>query len=323
MTASVDAKAAQPSRPSPAQPAERARQTPGKIEARSGSQKIPVYVLGIAGGLVMIGLIAGLVALVTSSPTAAEDVPPSTASLGDTWIRPADDMVMVYVPAGRFLMGSDQGISDEQPMHEVSLDAFWIDQTEVSIAQYNRCVAAGECDRYAINPHFEADDLPVVGVSWLDADVYCAWAGGQLPTEAQWEYAARGEDSSVYPWGNVFSDKLLNFCDTNCPHGSEYEGYDDGFELTAPVGSYPGGASWTGAYDMAGNVWEWVADWYDSDYYDDSPLQDPSGPASGEARVLRGGSWDDALEAARSSNRFSSDQTSTHLNSGFRCAFPV
>jgi serine/threonine-protein kinase len=258
------------------------------------------------------------------TPTPDEAIPPSTASLGDTWTRPSDDMVVVYVPAGNFLMGSDQGHDDERPVHEVSLNAFWIDQTEVTNAQYNRCVADGECDEseFAMFGVYNRDDQPVVGVSWFDAEAYCEWAGGQLPTEAQWEYAARGEEGSVYPWGDEFDGQLLNFCDINCADEWRDDDYDDGFECTAPVGNYLNGASWAGAYDMAGNVWEWVADWYDSDYYDASPAQDPTGPASGQSRGLRGGSRFDTSLGTRSSFRSSYDPTVRAEDFGFRCASP-
>lgn len=176
---------------------------------------------------------------------------------------------MVYIPTGRFMMGSDPAADedawiDELPQHEVTLDGFWIDQTEVTNEQYNRCIAAGKCDRseYWNNEAYNTDDQPVVIVSWFDAEIYCAWTGGQLPSEAAWEYSARGDARRLYPWGRDFDGEIVNFCDTNCNFDWKDDGYDDGFELTAPVGSYPDGASWAGAYDMAGNVWEWIGDWY-------------------------------------------------------------
>lgn len=251
---------------------------------------------------------------------------PAGTSPGDTWARPTDGMVMVYVPGGTFLMGvaEDDPLvqSDEIPPHPVTLSSFWIDQTEVTNGQFARCVTAGACQKpftpmferhenYYGNPEF--DDYPVIYVSWLHGHDYCAWAGGALPTEAQWEYAARGPEGFTYPWGNDPPDEtLLN--------------YDKNMSDTTPVGAYPGGASWCGAVDMAGNVYEWVADWYIR--YPDEALTDPIGPERGIGHVLRGGSWRDPLEFVRSANRYVireayRDYTvpSGHgFNLGFRCA---
>ena len=138
----------------------------------------------------------------------------ATPSLGDTWTRPADGMVMVYVPAGEFKMGSIGGDDDEQPVHTVALDGFWIDRTEVTKAQYEQCVAAGACTPcYGDSPY---DDYPAIYVTWYQAGTYCGWAGGRLPTEAEWEYAARGPEARVFPWGDEFDGTRLNFCDANC-----------------------------------------------------------------------------------------------------------
>ncbi len=207
--------------------------------------------------------------------------------VGATWERVTDGMVMVYVPGGTFMMGSDPTMdkdarSDERPQHPVTLSSFWLDQTEVTNAMYSTCVTTGQCEEssHANDPDFNGDNYPVVGVSWHDAQAYCQWVGGQLPTEAQWEYAARGTDGRLYPWGDE-----MPTCDrtwfTEC---------DDSNSPVA-VGNFPMGNSWVGAADMAGNVWEWVADWYDSEYYGNSPTENPSGPASGRLKVLRGGSW--------------------------------
>jgi len=250
---------------------------------------------------------------------------PLEASLGDTWLRPADDMVLVYVPGGDFLMGvaEDDPLvqSDEVPPHLVTLSDFWMDQTEVSNAQFARCVAAGAC-----RPPFEAvlerhqgyyedperGDYPVLNVNWLHGHDYCAWVGGALPSEAQWEYAARGPESFTYPWGDDPPDEtLLN--------------YDKNLGDTAPVGSYPAGASWCGALDMAGNVYEWTNDWYL--VYPAEAQVDPTGPERGIGHVLRGGSWYDNHEFVRAANRYVISEAyrdyfapSGHgFNIGFRC----
>ncbi|MCP4541180.1 MAG: SUMF1/EgtB/PvdO family nonheme iron enzyme [Chloroflexi bacterium] len=243
----------------------------------------------------------------TQAPTEIPTQEPTSAlGPGATQIRSTDEMVMVYVPGGTFQMGSDAGQSDEQPVHTVTLDAFWIDQTEVTNAQYMLCVTSGECNEsyYADNSDYNGANYPVVGVSWNDAANYCAWAGAQLPTEAQWEYAARGEQGSIYPWGNdTPSCELAQF--------SVCSG------TTVPVGSFLDGASWCGALDMAGNVWEWVADWYGD--YSSEAQTNPAGPAEGEYKVLRGGSFGNNETIFRSSNRV--DNTPTHRNTfnGFRC----
>jgi serine/threonine-protein kinase len=241
----------------------------------------------------------------------------------DTQIRPVDEMVMVYVPAGEFPMGSLQGDDDERPVHNVTLDAFWIDRTEVTNAQYALCVDDGWCEAssYVDDTDDNGDDHPVVGVSWHNANAYCEWVGGRLPTEAEWEYAARGPEGHIYPWGDTLGGRRLNYCDVNCVLTADRDtAHDDGYAKTAPVGSYPRGASWCGALDMAGNVWEWVADRYDAEYYDHSPAKNPSGPSSGKDRVIRGGSWEVGGGSVRCANRNRDYPTETSDVNGFRCA---
>jgi formylglycine-generating enzyme required for sulfatase activity/predicted Ser/Thr protein kinase len=216
---------------------------------------------------------------------------------------------MVYVPAGEFTMGSDDGGSDEQPVHTVYLDAFYIDRTEVTNAQYRACVEAGVCDALRYTTYYDSADYaqhPVVYVSWSDAEAYCRWAGKRLPTEAEWEKAARGTDGRTYPWGEGI----------DCDHAQ----YDECDGETVPVGSKPKGASPYGALDMAGNVWEWMADWYDSGYYSQSLARNPPGPDSGEYRVLRGGSWYYSQRHADCTSRDSNYPRRRNFNVGFRCA---
>jgi len=200
-------------------------------------------------------------------------------------MREVDGVLYVYVPAGEFLMGSPDGVGDydEHPQHTVYLDAFWIMQTEVTNAQYAKCVAAGVCNAPDNSRWQDAAyaDHPVTDVDWDQASEYARWVGGRLPTEAEWEKAARGTDGRTYPWGEEQPDQSRANC---CDFVND----------TTPVGSYPAGGSPYMALDMAGNVWEWTADWYDSRYYSQSPAQYPTGSASGEWRVLRGGAfWND------------------------------
>ncbi|MDO9300739.1 MAG: SUMF1/EgtB/PvdO family nonheme iron enzyme, partial [Anaerolineales bacterium] len=219
--------------------------------------------------------------------------------------------ILVYVPAGKFTMGSD--VSSDEKIHTVYLDAFWIDQFEVTNEMYAKCVADnGICAAPSNTNYFNNSSYanhPVVYVNWNMAKSYCEWAGGDLPTEAQWEKAARGKDKRAYPWGNdTPNDTLLN--------------YTQNVGDTTKVGSYESGKSPYNAYDMAGNVWEWVNDYYQSDYY--TTLGDnafnPQGPLSGDSRVLRGGSWFGINGVTRSANRYWVDPAKSVSNVGFRCS---
>jgi len=189
---------------------------------------------------------------------------------------------MVPIPAGCFMMGSDTGDSDERPVRGVCLDAFFMDEYEVTNREYGKFLAATNHERpeYWDNSEFNQPDQPVVGVSWEDAVAYAKWAGKRLPTEAEWEYAARGGlKGKEYPWGDDFPVEQANCGNLDAQH--EWDG-------PSPVGSFePNGY---GLYDMAGNVWEWCSDWY-GDTYPSEKQTDPTGPASGEYRVLRGGCW--------------------------------
>jgi formylglycine-generating enzyme required for sulfatase activity len=249
----------------------------------------------------------------TQTPSAT-NTPISTATatpkleIGST-MTGSDGMTLLYAPAGEFTMGGDTGHNDEKPVHTVYLDAFWIDQTEVTNDMYKICVRSGKCARPSSLDYYGFTNYPVVNVNWNDAATYCSWAGRRLPTEAEWEKAARGTDGRTYPWGNEApNDNLLN-----------YDGHPTGG--LAKVGSYPNGASPYGAYDMAGNVWEWVNDWYGKTYYQDSPSSNPLGPESGEYRVIRGGSLNDAGSSVRVTYRNWNVPADEYYSSvGFRCA---
>ena len=216
------------------------------------------------------------------------------------------------------------------PRHQVTLDGFWIDRTEVTHGQYRKCVAAEACDKPGRCSREESYYItksvyPVACIGWNKAQAYCEWAGGRLPTEAEWEYAARGPESYLYPWGDEFDSALGNFDDEIVIDESVVPGGEgsDGYPTAAPVGSFPGGASWCGALDMAGNVWEWVADYYHSEYYEEAPTHNPAGPESPEfrmaqGRVCRGGSWLFGLKSGvRAANR--QRPASSHVALGFRC----
>ena len=269
------------------------------------------------------------------------------------WVSPKDRVEMVYVPEGKFLMGSSNSdpwaSQDEKPQHSVYLDAFRIDRTEVTNASFAQFIQAtgyqteaqkkGWSNVYSFyswhmirgadwnHPEGPESNLqsrqnyPVIQVSWDDAAAYCQWAGKRLPTEAEWEKAARGTDGRIYPWGNQLpAANLINFADVNTGYSWYAKGINDGYEFTAPVGSYPDGVSPYGAMDMAGNVWEWVADWYNSSYYQNSPAANPPGPSTGDWRVLRGGSWNNSLRSVRSAERIQYSPETTHYFIGFRCA---
>jgi formylglycine-generating enzyme required for sulfatase activity len=258
-----------------------------------------------------------LVAMAQADAAAYPNLREAWPTLLPTRVREPDAMPMVYVPAGEFQMGSDPEVDpdaydDEQPVHTVALDAFWLDQTEVTNAQYARCVDDDACEPsdWADDADYNGDDYPVVGVSWNDAVAYCTWAGAGLPTEAQWEYAARGPEGRIYPWGDAFECEYGNFYDEG--------GSCDGYELTASVGSFPDGASWVGVLDMAGNVWEWVADWYGE--YPSGRQENPTGPETGEYRVLRGGGWNTSARDGRATPRDRLTPTSWGDDVGFRCA---
>ena len=282
--------------------------------------------------------------------------------------REQDGMTMVFIPAGEFMMGSayfesfvwEDGklfiFPDQRPKHQVYLDAYWIDRTEVTVGMFGKFVEAtgyrttaeregwgkpwtagpkedewpetpGVDWQHPQGPDSQAEaDHPVVQVSWEDAQAYCKWIGGRLPTEAQWEKAARGLDGRRFPWGDKFNGNYLNYGDARCPVERWRDlAYDDGYARTAPVGSYPAGASPYGVLDLAGNVWEWVFDWYERDYYEVAEYRNPIGPAGGVVRAQRGGSWYDGEPQGwvNCLVRHQNPASDRYEDVGFRCVVPV
>ncbi|MFO0613801.1 MAG: formylglycine-generating enzyme family protein [Polyangiaceae bacterium] len=231
--------------------------------------------------------------------------------------KPALPQGMVLVPPGPFLRGSVEGVGlrDEHPQRKIDLDAFFIDQTEVTQAAYAKCVEAKAC----VTPRCKKDRptdwdpearaaYPVVCIDWEEARAYCSFVGKRLPTEAEWEKAARGTEGALYPWGNAEPTcDLANYSD--CDRGGP-----------APVGSYPKNKSPYGALDMAGNVWEWVADYHLASYYNASPDKNPEGPFEGDDRVVRGGSFKYDAELLLSAERTYDEPTVHYEHIGVRCA---
>jgi formylglycine-generating enzyme required for sulfatase activity len=252
------------------------------------------------------------------------DTVPATAQLDrlrkskkDANAIQADYAPMVTIPAGEFWMGVDglQGLDDERPRHPVILDAYAMDVYEVTVGRYSTFLKkSGRMpplfwDTLDLNEHA---DRPVIGLDWGDADAYCRWAGKRLPTEAEWEHAARGTDERRYPWGNQ----------TPTP---EFANYGIGARFSygqtlMPVGHYEKGKSPYGMYDMAGNVWEWVHDWYGTNYYEVSDKQNPHGPEEGQFKVLRGGAWSELPKYLLAYGRFKLPPNTRNSYTGFRCA---
>jgi eukaryotic-like serine/threonine-protein kinase len=295
----------------------------------------------------------------TEMPIATEiatEVPESTDALvlgvGSTQVSPKDGMIMVYVPAGEFIMGSAEGVgnANEHPQNTQTVDAFWIDQTEVSNAMFtlfvNETNYTTDAEIIAKSYTFyeekwqlvdEADwahpfgpssdisgykNYPVTHVSWKDALAYCEWAGRALPTEAQWEKAARGTSGETYPWGNAApSGDLVNYADSSLNFYTADPNVNDGYEFTSPVGSFPNGKSEYGVLDIAGNVWEWVSSLAQPYPYNAADGRENLIPVG--KRLIRGGSWFDTPVSLQTTNRYEFDQNYTGLNTGFRCALPI
>ncbi len=251
--------------------------------------------------------------------------------------------VFVYDPAGRgmrrfaggtFPRGSPEAGEDAQPVRRVELSPFWLDATEVTVEEYEACVTDGFCSpagegRHCNAHRYERRHHPINCVDWTQARAFCAWIGGRLPTEAQWEFAARGGEGRRFPWGDTLPEggtsPMGNFADHSLREildaAPVIPGYDDGFPTTAPVGSFP--PTPEGLFDMAGNVAEWVADGYRRDFYASAPSKDPEAPDTLEERVFRGGSWCNTSNELLAAFRFFESPTFRHPAVGFRCAMPA
>ncbi|MEI6519752.1 MAG: SUMF1/EgtB/PvdO family nonheme iron enzyme [bacterium] len=273
--------------------------------------------------LLMLGLVLGGVFLTRHLLT-----------LPTTKLNSKDNAEMVLVPAGEFLMGtsdeekmmllkakpsslySNIDFTNECPQRKVELDAYYIYKTEVTVSQYRKFCEATKRDMPEEPSWKWHDTHPIVNVQWNDAKAYAVWAGVTLPTEAQWEKAARGTDGRIYPWGNVWEPK-------KCINSSIINSNGE----TLPVGSFPAGVSPYGCLDMAGNVWEWCEDWYDSDYYKIAPLKNPTGPDTGNVCVMRGGWLNEGYYfnygIIRNACRTGLAPNYYYYGGGFRCAIPV
>ena len=239
--------------------------------------------------------------------------------ISSAWAVPKTPPGMVYVPEGYFQMGQSSSKSEDQkPMHFVFTSSYFIDKYEVSNAEYTKFLDAVEHvkPKYWDDERFNQPDQPVVGVSWFDAMAYSRWKGRRLPTEAEWEKAARGNDGRLYPWGEKWTKgEKLYFVNVY--------GMEDRYEFTAPVNYYAAGASPFGALNMAGNVWEWCLDWYDKDYYRISPELDPEGPEAKQVKVLRGGSWINDIDGVQVTQRARNLPETQNKIYGFRTVLPL
>lgn len=277
-----------------------------------------------------------IAALTAVAPTATNTPNPT---LGPT-ATPAplisrSGMRMIYMPGGVFRYGNNDSEPNESPSILVNIDSYYIDETEVTNQQYRQCVEANRCQPLGNGATYHDgydwrssawDDYPAIYVTWEMANNFCDWRGARLPTEAEWERAAGYDPTdlkrTLYPWGEEFDGTRLNYCDSGCPRADRDFEFSDGHGDTAPVGSYPEGASPIGTFDMLGNVKEWVDDWYERDYYEQAPPQNPRGPASGDAKVVRGGSWFTGVDELLITTRDRIDPNVPLATVGFRCALP-
>lgn len=267
--------------------------------------------------LIAFGIMMGVLIIVCCIATASAQLERFRQLKKGAETLKGDEAPMAAIPEGEFWMGRDgmEALEDERPRHKVWLDSYSIDIYEVTTSRYARFLAASGrtppwmWETVKLEIH---GDRPVIGMDWEDADAYCQWAGRRLPTEAEWEKAARGTDERLYPWGNqVPTAALANFA-----LGSRFS-YS---QALMPVGHYQNVKSPYGLYDMAGNVWEWVQDWYEGRYYERSAERNPQGPEHGQFKVLRGGSWSELPKYLLTYGRFKLPPKTRNSYTGFRCA---
>ncbi|MFO0571151.1 MAG: bifunctional serine/threonine-protein kinase/formylglycine-generating enzyme family protein [Polyangiaceae bacterium] len=336
--------------------------TPSTVEAREApvpQSKLPFLVggalaLALVGGGAAYFMSKGAAQTPTLTPSAASSVavvpaPSASASAAGNGAKCPDGMFKI--PAGQFYMGTDdpKAKDNQKPAHNVTLDAFCLDAYEVTVDLYQKCTKGGACRRLKpaveykdMEPHDQKALLPLCNIdapgreqhpmnciTWKDSETFCRKNGKRLPTEAEWEYATRGPDGRVYPWGDDSPTVAhLNACDADCAKWSKEAGIgvlvlfdkdSDGYAATAPVGKFPKGRSRFGPWDVVGNVWEWVADWEQT--YSADEAKNPTGPASGEKKIIRGGAWNGAQEDwLHPSFRYAAEPERSHPAIGFRCA---
>lgn len=273
-----------------------------------------------------ISVMTGVICLGAAEPQHSK-VGPDVPSVGAR--QGLDGGPMVLIPAGSFTMGSDDGPQNERPTHTVTLDDYYIDRYEVTLSLYRKFLEGGKHDApptWEDEASTSVGDRPAIGIRWESAATYCRWAGKRLPTEAEWEKAARGTDGRRYPWGEM--QPFVDIANYNrgiwVSEAITLMAVTGGLEgMSVRHGLKEGGKSPFGVSHMAGNAAEWVADWYERDSYRKSPERNPSGPMTGEKRVLRGGSWADVLSALRAAARFSAEPNSEDRTIGFRCAMDM
>ena len=270
-------------------------------------------------------LVAGILCLGAAEPQSSKGGQVLSPAVG----RGGDGAPMILIPAGPYIMGSNDGLPNERPEHTVTLDSYYVDQYEVTLSLYRKFLESTKQESPSTWDDEAATtvgDRPATGMKWQSASAYCQWAGKRLPTEAEWEKAARGTDGRRYPWGDMqpFVDianynrgMWVNEAITLVAVTSGLEG------MSVRHGLKEGGKSPFGLFHMAGNAAEWVADWYGRDYYQRTPEKNPSGPATGEKRVSRGGSWADLPAALRVTARVSAEADYEDRTIGFRCAMNV